>query len=96
MLIEGLQKTNKTIPLAASGHKQIPITKFVLVPSGLGLREDERLPGGSLNREHVIQKYSTRCRRAAYPARRTSSNFPSQHQPDVRHRRQCPCPIRTP
>ena len=87
MLVEGLQKTNKAQPLAASGLKQLPITKFCLVPSGLGLREDERLPDGSLNREHVIQKYSARCRRAAYPARCASSNFPLQHQSDVRHRR---------
>ncbi len=87
MLVEGLQKTNKAAPLAASGLKQLPITKFCLVPSGLGLREDERLPDGSLNRVHVIQKYSARCKRAAYTARCTSSDLLLQHQPDVRHRR---------
>ena len=86
MLVEGLQKTNKAQPLAASGLKQLPIKTFCLVPSGLGLREDERLPDGSLNRVHVIQKYSARCRRAAYPAR-CASDFLLQHQQDVRHRR---------
>ena len=39
MLVEGLQKTNKSLPPTASGRKHMPITKFVLVPSGLGLRE---------------------------------------------------------
>ena len=61
MLTEALKKSNESAPRDASGKKQGAVLKYVIVPTGLGSCQDEKLPDGSLNRVRIIEKFRTRC-----------------------------------
>ena len=61
MLTDALQKVNESAPRDTNGNKQGVVLKYVIVPTGLGLVDDEKLHGGFVNRARVIEKYKSRC-----------------------------------
>ena len=62
MLTDALKKANESAPRDATGKKQATVLKYVIVPTGIGLSEDEKLPDGSLNRARIVEKFKNRCR----------------------------------
>jgi hypothetical protein len=61
MLTDALKKVNESAPRDANGKKQATVLKYVVVPTGLGLADDEKLPDGCLNRARIIEKFKSRC-----------------------------------
>ena len=60
MLTDALKEANKSAPRDATGKKQATVLKYVIVPTGIGLSEDEKLPDGSLNRARIVEKFKNR------------------------------------
>jgi hypothetical protein len=61
MLTDALKKVNESSPRDANGKKQATVLKYVIVPTGIGLSDDEKLPDGTLNRARVVEKFKNRC-----------------------------------
>lgn len=61
MLTDALKKVNESAPRDTNGNKQGVVLKYVIVPTGLGLVDDEKLHGGFVNRARIIEKYKSRC-----------------------------------
>ncbi len=61
MLTDALKKANESAPRDSTGKKQATVLKYVIVPTGIGLSEDEKLPDGSLNRARIVEKFKNRC-----------------------------------
>jgi hypothetical protein len=60
MLTEALKVVNESAPRDANGRKQGAVLKYVVVPTGLGLCDDEKLPDGGLNRARIVDKFKSR------------------------------------
>jgi hypothetical protein len=64
MLTDALKKVNETAPRDANGKKQGAVLKYVIVPTGLGVCQDEQLADGCLNRARIVEKFRSRyCQR---------------------------------
>ncbi len=61
MLSYALKKANESAPRDSTGKTQATVLKYVIVPTGIGLSEDEKLPDGSLNRARIVEKFKDRC-----------------------------------
>jgi hypothetical protein len=66
MLTDALKKVNESSPRDANGKKQATVLKYVIVPTGIGLSHDEKLPDGNLNRARIVEKFKNRCLRRVF------------------------------